>query len=85
MRPDDLPPSLQIFYVRSLEMAERMTGGRMPLHDGVDMLHSAAEWSGLIEKYGNDRIQAIMAKAIIEASMGAKAEDGFLEARCSGQ
>lgn len=65
-----LPPDLQIFYVRSLEMAERIAGGRMPLHEGVDFMHSAAQWAGLTEKYGDDEIQGILARALIDTSMG---------------
>ena len=65
-----LPPSLGIFYRRALEMAERVEDGGISLADAVDMLHSAAAWAGLTEKYGEDEFQGLMARAIIAASMG---------------
>jgi hypothetical protein len=65
-----LPPSLEIFYQRAFEMAQRVQQGGISLNDGVDMLHSAAAWAGLTEKYGEDEIQDLMARAIIDASMG---------------
>jgi hypothetical protein len=68
-----LPPDLQVFYLRSLEMAERITHGKMPMNEGVDFLYSAAQWAGLTEKYGDDEIQGILAKALIDASMGTEA------------
>jgi hypothetical protein len=64
-----LPPSLEIFYLRSFEMAQRVQSGNIALNDAVDMLHSAAAWAGLIDKYGDDEIQALMAKGIIDGSM----------------
>ena len=48
----------------------RINSGGLSLHDGVDMLYSAAQWAGLVEKYGDDEIQALMARAIIDGSMG---------------
>ena len=65
-----LSPSLEIFYSRAFEMAQRVQHGGISLSDGVDMLHSAAAWAGLTEKYGEDEIQSLLAKAIIDASMG---------------
>jgi hypothetical protein len=65
-----LPPSQEIFYTRAFEMAQRVQQGGISLSDGVDMLHSAAAWAGLTEKYGEDEIQRLITKAIIDASMG---------------
>jgi hypothetical protein len=61
---------LELFYARAFEMAQRIDAGYVGFIDGVDLLYSAAEWAGLIEKYGDDEVQSALSQAFIDASMG---------------
>jgi hypothetical protein len=45
-------------WARARLYAERM----LELHDAVDVLQDAAEWDGLIDSIGQDRVQAILAE-----------------------
>ena len=54
---------IQLFAIRSSELADRVHQGRLPLIEAVDMAYSAACWSGLIDDVGDDNVQKILAAA----------------------
>lgn len=57
---------LGLFAVRCDQIAERVAAGALPIVEGVDLLYSAAVWSGLADSVGDDRVQAIMADAFLQ-------------------
>ncbi len=57
------PALADLFFDRACVIAQRVYGGELPILDAVDMLHSAAEWSGLIDRLGEDEVQRLMAQA----------------------
>jgi hypothetical protein len=59
---------LVIFSERCRTIASRVREKQIPFIEAVDMAWSAADFAGLIEHYGDDQIQQIMAGAF----MGAK-------------
>jgi hypothetical protein len=58
---------LRLFEERCNEIVERVDAGTIAFIDGVDMLHSAALWSGLSDNVGDDLVQAVMARAFMGA------------------
>lgn len=60
---------LKPFEERCHTLAARVTARELSFIDAVDMAYSAATWSGIIDRYGDDAIQRVMAAAF----MGAKA------------
>jgi hypothetical protein len=58
---------LRLFEERCKEIVERVDAGTIAFIDGVDMLHSAALWSGLSDNVGDDLVQAVMARAFMGA------------------
>jgi hypothetical protein len=63
---------IELFAIRSAELAERVYAGRMPLLDGVDLLFDAAIWSGLVDAIGVDDVQRLMAAAFSAAAASAR-------------
>jgi hypothetical protein len=59
------PYSLAILLDRAQMMAARVRAGQVSFIDAVDMAYSAADMSGLIQHYGDDRIQAVLAQAFM--------------------
>lgn len=57
------PHPLDIFYRHARLAAYRVAAQRIAIVDAVDMLHSAAAWSGLIDAVGEDRVQEALASA----------------------
>ncbi len=55
------PDPLDLLRERALIVARRVTEGRLSFIDGVDLAYSAAIWSGLAERYGDDVVQRILA------------------------
>jgi hypothetical protein len=53
----------ELFALRTSELADRVSQGRLPFIDAVDMAYSAAQWSGLVDAIGDDAVQKIMAAA----------------------
>ena len=47
-------------------LAARVRDGDMSFVDAVDMGYSAADFAGLVTRYGDDRVQAVL----VEAFMG---------------
>jgi hypothetical protein len=58
---------IELFAIRASELADRVCAGDIGFINGVDMLYSAAVWSGLIDKIGDDAVQAIMSAAFATA------------------
>lgn len=56
---------LDLLYERSCTMAERVLAGQVDFIDGVDACYSAADWAGLVDHYGDDLIQSILAEAFM--------------------
>jgi hypothetical protein len=56
---------LAILFERCTTLAERVRERRLSFIDAVDMAYSAADFAGLIESYGDDRIQAVLADAFM--------------------
>jgi len=56
---------LNLLYERCLTLADRVLSGQLPFIDAVDMAYSAAEWSGLIDRFGNDVVQLVLVDAFM--------------------
>jgi hypothetical protein len=54
---------LDLFFERITALASRAQNGSLPFIDAVDMAYSAAEWSGLVDRYGDDLVQLVLADA----------------------
>jgi hypothetical protein len=52
---------LELLAIRASELADRVSAGQIGFLDAIDMAHSAAEWSGLTERVGDDQIQKLLA------------------------
>jgi hypothetical protein len=57
------PCPLSILFDRSATLAYRVKAGDLPFIEAVDMAYSAADFAGLIQRYGDDAIQKVLAKA----------------------
>lgn len=62
---------LGLFAARCHQIAERVAAGELPIVEGVDLLYSAAIWSGLADNVGDDHIQQVMADAFLRARRSA--------------
>jgi hypothetical protein len=58
---------LEIFALRSLELADRAAAGEIAFLDAVDIAYDAAVWSGLTTTVGDGIVQATMAAAFANA------------------
>jgi hypothetical protein len=56
---------LAIFSERCRTLALRVHDGQVPFIEAVDLAYSSADFAGLIESYGDDRIQQLMASAFM--------------------
>jgi hypothetical protein len=54
---------IKLFAIRCSDMRDRIAAGEVPFIDGIDMLYSAAVWSGLVDGVGDDAVQRVMAAA----------------------
>jgi len=54
---------LDLLHERAATLAIRASNGSLPFLDAVDLAYSAAEFAGLIESYGDDVIQLVLADA----------------------
>jgi hypothetical protein len=59
---------LIIFSERCRTLASRVQNNQVPFIEAVDLAYSAADFAGLIESYGDDRIQELMASAFMGAA-----------------
>ena len=62
--------SLDLLFVRACTVAERVSLGQIRFIDGVDLCYSAADWSGVIDHYGDDVVQNILAQAFMGVPRG---------------
>jgi hypothetical protein len=53
----------ELFLIRVCELADRVTDGKIGFIDAVDMAHTSAVWSGLVDDIGDDAVQRLMAAA----------------------
>ena len=58
---------LEILSDRCATLAARVREGQVSFIDAIDMAYSAADFAGLIESYGDDKIQGILANAFMGA------------------
>ncbi len=57
------PDPLAILSDRCATLADRVRQREISFIDAVDMAYSAADFAGLVESYGDDKIQAVLADA----------------------
>jgi hypothetical protein len=57
---------LEIFRERSSQLADRVRRRELSFIDSIDMAYSAADFAGLVEHYGDDQIQEILAAAFMD-------------------
>ena len=57
---------LDLLFVRACTLAGRVMAGDLGFIDAVDMAYSAADWAGLIDRYGDDTVQSVLAEAFME-------------------
>jgi hypothetical protein len=58
---------LEIFTIRSLELADQVATGELRFLDAVDLAYEAAVWSGLVKAVGDDIVQFTLAAAFANA------------------
>jgi hypothetical protein len=61
---------LDLLYDRTRTMADRVLAGQVDFIDGVDACYSAALWAGLVDRYGDDAVQRILALPFIATPKG---------------
>ena len=54
---------LDLLFERANVLADRARDGSLPFIDAVDMAYSAADWSGLVDRCGDDVVQLVLADA----------------------
>jgi hypothetical protein len=54
---------VDVFALRCRDLRDRIAAGRLGFIDAVDMAYSAAIWSGLVDDFGDDIVQQVMALA----------------------
>jgi hypothetical protein len=57
------PDPLDVFRERCEAQAYLVEAGAIAFLDAIDNLQTDAEWDGLVDRYGQDKIQLIMARA----------------------
>ena len=58
--------ALDLLTIRCCELADRVTAGQLPFIDAVDLAYSAACWSGLVDRCGDEQVQKVLAAAFAE-------------------
>jgi hypothetical protein len=56
---------IAVFTEKCATLADRVRRKQLAFIDAVDMAYSAADFAGLIESYGDDQIQAVLAGAFM--------------------
>jgi hypothetical protein len=66
-RIQDLPAThpLDLFHERCLTLADRVALGDLPFIDAVDTAYSAADFAGLVDHFGDDTVQTVLAAAFM--------------------
>jgi hypothetical protein len=70
-----VPYQLELLFKRSCTLAGRVLAGDLPFIDAVDMAYSAAAWAGVIDRYGDDVVQDVLATAFMEVPRGQQCTD----------
>jgi len=60
-----IPQPLALLLERCRTLAARVADGELAFIDAIDMAYSAADWSGLVDRYGDDVVQLVLADAFI--------------------
>jgi hypothetical protein len=58
---------LYLLFDRACTLADRARSGELPFMDAVDMAYTAADFAGLVERYGDDAVQSVLADAFTGA------------------
>lgn len=58
---------VELFVLRTSQIADRVMAGDLAFLDGIDLAYSAAIWSGLVDRVGDDAIQKILAACFATA------------------
>jgi hypothetical protein len=61
--PSPRPSPLEVFTLRAWARAWPWQAGEFDLHEAVDVLQAAAERDGLIDEFGQDEVQRLIAEA----------------------
>jgi hypothetical protein len=61
---------LDLLFERSCALADRARTGSLQFTDAVDMAYSAADLAGLVERFGDDVIQLVLADAFAAVRVG---------------
>ena len=61
----DQDHTLDLFHDRCCTLADRVIAGGIGFIDAVDLAYTAAQFSGLADRVGDDAVQAVMASAFI--------------------
>ena len=56
---------LDLLFERTVALADRTHDGSLPFVDAVDMAYSAADWSGLVDRFGDEVVQLVLADAFL--------------------
>ena len=57
---------LELFADRCQLLADRVRGGNMDFIGAIDFAYSSADIAGLVDIYGDDQIQTILANAFMD-------------------
>jgi hypothetical protein len=68
MTPSRVSKQIELFAIRTSELADRVAHNEIDFLDAVDMAASAAIWSGLADAIGIDATQKIMAAAFANSN-----------------
>jgi hypothetical protein len=61
---------LDLLHERCVTLAERVQAGELAFIDAVDFAYTAADFAGLVERFGDDAVQAVLAAAFIGERTG---------------
>jgi len=56
---------LDLFHERCCTLADRIGAGEIGFIDAVDLAYTAAQFSGLADRVGDDAVQSVMANAFV--------------------
>jgi hypothetical protein len=61
-----LASPLDLLHERARTLAGRVRSGEVSFLDAVDFAYSAADFAGLVQRFGDDEIQKILATAFMD-------------------
>jgi hypothetical protein len=62
-------PPLELLADQCKTLARRVKNGDLGFIEAVDFAYSAADFAGLIQNYGDDQIQAVLASAFMDCKI----------------